>query len=242
MDTFLTADWRRLIMANYDVPPALLTPHLPPETELDFDDGRCYVSLVAFLFRDARVKGLAIPFHTTFEEANLRFYVRRRTSDGWRRGVVFIREIVPRIAVALAANTLYRESYRSLPMRHDWEESPERLRISYGWELETWHTVSVEAENRPTPIAAGSHEEFIAIREWGYTRWDEGTTNEYEVRHPRWETYPVIDRTIEVDFGLVYGEKWSDLTGTPPTSVILAEGSEVSVAEGERIGQAVKDS
>lgn len=235
MDTFLTADWRRLIMANYGVPPALLTPHLPPGTELDIDGGECYVSLVAFLFGNARVKGLAIPFHTMFEEANLRFYVRRKDAEGWRRGVVFIREIVPRIAVALAANTLYRESYASLPMRHRWDESPERLQVSYGWELEAWHTLAVEAENRPTPIAAGSHEEFISIRHWGYTRWDEQTTNQYEVRHPRWEIYPIIDRTIEVDFGLVYGRKWSDLTGATPTSVILAEGSEVAVFEGERI-------
>jgi len=43
------------------------------------------------------------------------------------------------------------------------------------------------------------------------------------------------DRTIDVDCGLVYGQKWSQLTNAEPTSVFLAEGSEVAVLEGGRV-------
>lgn len=37
------------------------------------------------------------------ERAQLRFYVRRRVDGEWRRGVMFIKEIVPRRAIAAAA-------------------------------------------------------------------------------------------------------------------------------------------
>jgi uncharacterized protein YqjF (DUF2071 family) len=75
--TFLTAEWRKLIMAQYIVDPATLAPWLPSGVELDLYQGQCYVSLVGFLFDKVRIKGLPIPFHTRFEEINLRFYVRR---------------------------------------------------------------------------------------------------------------------------------------------------------------------
>lgn len=233
---FLRAEWRRLIMANYEVPTSLVEPHVPYGTELDTWNGRCYVSLVGFLFRNTRVLGVAVPFHTTFEEVNLRFYVRRRTPDGWRRGVVFIRELVPRHAISLVANTLYRENYRTVPMDHVWSDTPERLVVSYSWELEWRHRLGVLAENRPVDIAEGSQEEFITEHYWGYARWNDRTTNEYEVVHPRWQVYPILEQTVDVDCGIVYGEKWKGLTDAEPTSVFLAEGSEIEVRSGERIG------
>lgn len=233
--TFLTAAWRNLIMANYDVPPSLLESHVPPGTELDIWNGRCYVSLVGFLFTDTRVRGLAIPFHTTFEEVNLRFYVRYRSSEGWRRGVVFVREIVPRRMIALVANTIYRENYRTLPMSHRWHETSERLEVSYSWQLDGEHTLGVTAERDPVPIAAGSEEEFITEHYWGYARWNEKITNEYEVVHPRWNVHPIIDHTVSIDCGGVYGPEWEGLTESAPTSVFLADGSDVEVRSGERI-------
>ena len=100
LSTFLTASWRKIVMAQYAVEPATLTPWLPCGLDLDMYQDRCLVSLVGFLFERVRVKGLAIPFHTRFEEVNLRFYVARTESDGTRkRGVVFIRELVPRAAI-----------------------------------------------------------------------------------------------------------------------------------------------
>ena len=82
---FLTASWRKLIMVNYEVPRELLLPHLPHGTELDLHNGRCYVSLIGFLFADVRLKGWRIPFHVKFEEINLRFYVRHVDEAGVSR-------------------------------------------------------------------------------------------------------------------------------------------------------------
>jgi uncharacterized protein YqjF (DUF2071 family) len=237
--TFLTAEWRKLIMANYVVDEELLLPYVPTGTQLDRYDGRCYMSLVGFLFQKTRLRGLRVPFHVEFEEVNLRFYVRQ----GERRGVVFVREIVPRLALQLVANTFYGERYATARMRHEWREKDAEVSVGYGWmsrgrlqEMEA--TASLERK----PVAVGSEEEFITEHYWGYTARRGGWTSEYEVVHPRWEVYPVKSYAVDVDFGLVYGARFARLHGMRPYSVLLAEGSEVEVRSGTRINRRLADS
>ncbi|EMR02615.1 YqjF family protein [Cesiribacter andamanensis] len=232
---FLTAEWRKLIMANYAVAPELLHPYLPAGTELDLWEDRCYVSLVGFLFRRVRLRGLPIPFHTTFPEANLRFYVRQKTAEGWRRGVVFIKEIVPRPAITLVARTVYGEPYQTLPMQYQFRETDQQLEVSYSWRLQRWHSLSVVADPRPTPITEGSEAEFITEHYWGYTRRSPRRTDAYEVVHPRWEQYAVQAVAVEADFGLLYGPSFGFLSEAAPQSVLLAEGSPIAVLGGSRL-------
>ena len=97
---FLSAVWRNLVMLNYEIEPDILRPLVPQGVELDSWKGKYFVSLVGFQFLDTRVLGMPIPFHRNFEEVNLRYYVRRRVEKGWRRGVVFVKEVVPRWAIA----------------------------------------------------------------------------------------------------------------------------------------------
>lgn len=234
--TFLTAEWRKLIMANYPVAEPLLQPYLPAGTELDLYDGRCYVSLVGFLFQNTRLKSIPIPFHRTFEEINLRFYVQHTTATGERRrGVVFISELVPRLALSLVANAVYGEPYRSLPVRHCWEEYGEQRSVRYQWRYKSrWNELQVKATVNQQPIEAGSAEEFFTEHYWGYTKrgaW----TSEYEVLHPRWTIYPVLQNSIDVDFGVLYGGEFASLSERKPESVLLAEGSKIEVRAGERI-------
>jgi uncharacterized protein YqjF (DUF2071 family) len=240
--TFLTAEWRKLIMAQYAVEPATLAPWLPAGLELDLFQGRCYVSLVGFLFDKTRLKGFRIPFHTRFEEVNLRFYVRRTEADGTRkRGVVFVREFVPRAAIALIANTLYEEPYATLPTRSSIISTPQELSVRYDWRHgRVWQSLAVEASPIAQPIAAGSEEEFLTEHYWGYTkrrgsRGKAGSTSEYEVRHPRWQIYPVQSHEIIADFAVLYGPAFAALNRQQPTSVLLAEGSAISVHSGTRL-------
>jgi len=235
--TFLTAEWRKLIMAQYVVEPATLAPWLPAGLELDLHEGRCYVSLVGFLFDNTRLKGLRIPFHTRFEEINLRFYVRRIEADGTqKRGVVFVREFVPRAAISIIANTLYEEPYATLPTRCSIVSTREALSVRYDWRHgKVWQGLGVEASPVAQPIAAGSEEEFITEHYWGYTKRRNGSTSAYEVRHPRWEVYPVLSYEIVADFGALYGPAFAGLNGQEPASILLAEGSEVSVHSGVRL-------
>ena len=235
--TFLTAEWRKLVMAQYEVNPATLAPWLPPGVDLDLYQGHCYVSLVGFLFDRVRVLGLPIPFHTRFEEVNLRFYVARTEPDGTRkRGVVFISELVPRAAITLIANSLYEEPYATLPMRRSIASTPDSLAVSYSWRHRgTWQSVAVEADPTPQPIAPNSVEDFITEHYWGYTKRTRGNTSEYGVQHPRWQVYPIRNFTINCDFAALYGAAFTALNNQQPSSVLLAEGSAVSVSTGTRL-------
>src|SRR5271166_638090 len=128
---FLTAEWRWLAMLNYEVEPAVLQHRVPEGTELDYWNGRTFVSVVGFRFLETRLFGVAVPFHRDFDEVNLRFYVRRRAAEGWRRGVVFVRELVPRAALSAVARLAYAEPYTAVRMRHSIE--PERGQVGYAW-------------------------------------------------------------------------------------------------------------
>ena len=227
--TFLTAEWRKLAMANYAIDPQLLASYLPAATELDLWQGTCYVSLVGFMFLNTRLKGLPIPFHTAFEEVNLRFYVRHKEGGIWKRGVVFIKEIVPKPAITFVANTIYKEAYQTAPMRHSWKFSPNSLQVAYSWKDKDWNHFAVDASADAEVIGEGSEAEFITEHYWGYAKASSTVTNQYEVQHPRWMIYPVNSYSIEVNFGGVYGERFGFLSAIAPRSVFLAEGSSISV-------------
>jgi uncharacterized protein YqjF (DUF2071 family) len=233
--SFLTAEWRKLAMANYAVDPGLLQKFLPAKTELDLWNNTCYVSLVGFMFLNTRLRGIKIPFHVNFEEVNLRFYVRYKHEQEWRRGVVFIKEIVPKPALTFVANTVYKEKYETMPMKHAWLNSVDTLQVEYNWKKGGWNSFKVIADNKPIAIEAGCEEEFITEHYWGYTKITDQKTSEYQVEHPRWLVYPTKDYQIEVDFGKVYGNEFSFLSSEKPKSVFLAEGSEIKVNGGSII-------
>jgi len=231
---FLTAEWRKLIMAQYKVVPEVLAPYLPAGVELDLYAGRCFVSLVGFLFDRVRVKGLAFPCHTRFPEVNLRFYVKRTELNGeLRRGVVFVNEFVPRRAIALIAKRFYEEPYVAMPMGYSIAEREGALAVNFRWHMaRRKHVVSAAADAQPVAIQPGSLEEFITEHYWGYTKRTDGSTSVYQVEHPRWQVYPVHACTVECDFAALYGERWEFLNRTQPAHVLLAEGSPVTVYGG----------
>lgn len=233
--SFLTAEWRKLAIANYAIDKNILSPYLPVGTELDVWNDTCYVSLIGFLFKNTRLLGFSIPFHANFEEVNLRFYVRYKDGDTWKRGVVFIKEIVPKFALSVVANTIYNENYETMPMTHSWTESEEDRTAEYRWRCKNeWQSLSVTANKNLSEILPGSEAEFITEHYWGYARYSNTKTNEYEVRHPKWAQYKVKNFTIQVDFGLVYGETFEFLNREKPVSVMLAEGSDISI-EGKKV-------
>jgi len=211
-------------MANYEVDPAILADHVPSGVELDFHDGRCFVSLVAFVFADTRVRGVAIPRHTEFVEVNLRYYVRR----GEKRGVVFIKELVPKHAIAWVANLFYGEPYEVWDCRVEGTD--------YRWGR---GSLSNRFSVRPAAVGAlpapDSHDEYITEHYWGYTGRGANRTAEYQVTHPQWEHFAVEESHIEVDFEKVYGKKWSFLTDAQPFSVLFAKGSPIEVFPGTRL-------
>lgn len=232
MRKFLTAKWLDLVMANYAVEPKILQTFVPPGTELDFFEGKCFASLVAFKFFDTKVLGVPIPFHINFEEVNLRFYVRRETENEIKRGVVFIKEIVPRFAIAFVARTLYGEPYECWKMSHAQSEKE----IVYGWQKGVCdNSVKVEFGNNLGVPAENSEGEFIIEHYWGYTKRGENRTDEYKVEHPKWNLFEAKNAEIKVDFGTTYGNRFAFLNKEKPQSVLLAEGSAIAVYKGEKL-------
>jgi len=228
--SFLNAEWRKLVLANYAVKPKILEKHLPFGTELDLWNGTCYISLVGFMFLNTKILGVKIPFHINFEEVNLRFYVKRKENNKWKRGVVFIKEIVPKYALTFVANNIYKEHYETLPMKHVWEENNDSRFVKYSWKKNNiWYYISVNAELKPSEIIKESEVEFITEHYWGYAQINGKKSNEYEVTHPKWIKYNVIDYDISIDFSETYGSEFEFLNTQKPTSVMLAEGSEITV-------------
>lgn len=230
MATFLSAAWRNLVLANYAVSPDMLLPYLPAGTELDTWNDTLYVSLVGFMFNEVRVLGVPIPFHTDFEEVNLRFYVRRKEGNEWKRGVVFIKEIVPKAAISFVANTLYKEHYVTLPMSHRFEEQENQLLWEYAWESEgNWNKIQAVTEKYTQALQEGSEAEFITEHFWGYTQLSAKKSSEYQVAHPRWDIYPVKSHFIDCNVAKLYGEEFHKVLQGKPISVFVAKGSDIKV-------------
>lgn len=221
-------------MLNYEVDPGVLRSRVPAGTELDRFDGKTFVSMVGFQFLDTRVLGVPVPFHRDFEEVNLRFYVRRETPDGTRRGVVFVKEIVPRRAIAWLARMLYGENYVALPMSHrDELGSSAEPWVVYSWRhAGTDSRLAVRVRGDSLEPEEGSEERFITEHYWGYSSRRDGGTVEYQVEHPPWRVWRATEAELECDVAGLYGAEFSKFLAGPPSSAFLAEGSAVLVRRG----------
>jgi hypothetical protein len=231
---FLTARWHHLVLLNYTVDPEILQPLVPAGTELDTWRGRSFVSMVGFQFLNTRVLGVPIPFHINFDEVNLRFYVRREASDGNRRGVVFVKEIGPKTAIAWVARRVYNENYVSLPMRHfDRLEDLAGGQMVYEWKFGgRWNRLAANAQGAPYLADEDSEESFISEHYWGYARQRDDSTVEYQVEHPRWKVWRGIRPELDIDVSALYGPSFAAPLSAPPSSAFIAVGSEVTVRSG----------
>jgi len=234
---FLSAEWRDLVMLNYEVEPATLRQYVPRGVELDTFDGRTFVSLVGFQFLHTKLYDfVAVPFHTNFDEVNLRFYVRRREGDEIRRGVVFVRELVPRMAIARFARLMYREKYDSCPMQHRIEHPAGGIAVEYGWK---WRAkqfrLSARASGAPSRVPEGTLENFISEHYWGYSAKNASEAIEYRVSHDPWRVWVSTNASFEGNAEALYGSGFGKILHRAPDSAFIAEGSPILAHTGRRI-------
>jgi hypothetical protein len=225
---FLTAEWRWLAMANYAVDPALLRLRVPAGLELDLFESVALVSLVGFRFLRTRLLGVAVPFHRDFDEVNLRFYVRRRLDGEWRRGVVFVRELVPRLALATVARVAYGEPYSAVRMGHTVDEDGRRAQYRWRWKG-SWCELALETAGAGRLAEPGSEMAFVTEHFWGYSGGPGRPTREYEVQHPPWRVREATRVQSSGDLASVYGTDLGAALARPARSAFLAEGSEITV-------------
>ncbi|HTF42984.1 MAG TPA: DUF2071 domain-containing protein [Terriglobales bacterium] len=234
---FLSAEWRDLVILNYEVEPSLLNRYVPPGTSLDSFKGRTYLSLVGFRFCHTKLFGrFPVPFHTDFEEVNLRFYVRRKGGDNDRRGVVFIAEVVPRRAIATTARLVYGENYTRLPMRHRVATQGLNKAAEYQWQIsDHWCRLSAQAVGLPAHPAEGSLEQFITEHYWGYSTRRNGVGVEYHVAHIPWQVWATTKAGFEGEASALYGCELATVIQGIPDCAFMAEGSPVIVYAGDRV-------
>jgi uncharacterized protein YqjF (DUF2071 family) len=214
-------------IVSYAVPPELLSRHVPHGLTLETRDGHAFVSLVAFDFDEVRVRGIPIPGYRSFPEVNLRYYVR----CGRDRGVVFIREFVPKRMVAWIAKAVYNEPYEALRMTSDVHRVSEGLTVEHKFHA-AGHTqkVTLTATRDPPQLPPESSDDhFFKEHEWGFGVDRRGRLLRYRVAHPPWLTYRLAWHDVKVDWKRVYGAEWGVLKHAKPCSVVLAEGSPITV-------------
>ena len=236
---FLKARWTNLLMVNYEVDPEILKAYLPAYTVLDLWQDKALVSMVGFLFEDTAVLGIKWPFHVNFDEVNLRFYVRHFDGKEWKRGAVFVSEIVPKHLIAIIANTLYKEHYSAMPMRHTIKPGIDETEFLYEWKLKNcWNKLGGTVSNNTESIQSGSPEEFIFEHYWGYNSWSDTMTMEYQVEHTSWQVSQVKDPVFDADIEVLYGKEFVPYLSVKPYSAFFAKGSEISVRMGAKLKSA----
>ena len=224
-------------MLNYEIDPALLQPFVPRGTELDSFEGKTYVSLVGLRFARTKLFGLiSVPFHSNFDEVNLRIYVRRRERSEIHRGVMFIREIVSLPAVTFVARLAYAENYMTLPLRHSINLTDSGGSIEYRWEQKRQRfRLHGQTDGDPSRAADGSLEQFISEHYWGYSRRRDGGSLEYHVAHKPWRIWRASFAAFEGEGTALYGSTLGSVLSRPPRSAFIADGSPVLVYAARRI-------
>ncbi len=223
---FLTAYWANLLNITYQVPPELLAPHLPLGLELDVQKGQAFISLVAFEFLDTRVKGIKIPSHVNFPEINLRYYVKYRG----KRGVVFLKEFVPKFCIALVARRIYNEPYEAIGMNVLTEKTAKDIKITHNLSYKGFqHRISIQANNTFNLPADDSVAHYFKEHELGFGVNHQGQSLSYTVEHPKWQVYEGLEIDLKLDFGQLYGAKWAFLNESKAYFSCLAKGSSIKV-------------
>lgn len=229
---FLTAMWQNLVIVSYEVDPMMLRPFLPLGTELDAFEGRHYVSLVCYQFTDTKIMGLAVPFHNNFTVVNLRFYVKRRRYAQWERGVVFIKQFVPKPAFCWVVNSLYNENYQVAHMQCQTDKKEDSTSIEHIWVIKNKlkNKLKVTVFGDPMSVLSDSLHEHITDHYFGYVKQRDQSTKEFEVRHPPWRVWHhCYLENLQVNFESLFGRHFAFLDATTPSSLFVAGGSRVSV-------------
>lgn len=234
--TLITANWKNLVSANYIVNPKLLQKHLPFGTELDYFNGNCYVSLVAFKYTQTQLNKISIPFHSEFEEVNLRIYVKKKIAPNkYQYGVAFPKLFFPKKALTLYAKLVYKEDYSTLKMKYLHETMENNFFLKYSIKNHIWHDIKIIAEKTPSIPLIGSSDEYFNKHFWGYSRVNDSTSTEYELIRDEWSVHKINEWDIKVDFKSLFGDDFDFLKHLKPESITLSNGSKVEINSPGRI-------
>ena len=232
----ISARWRDVAILSWPIGDDCLVPFLPKSLVLDRWDGEAYISLVCLYVEGLRILELPV-WPRRFAEINLRFYVRPADRSDVRKGVVFLKQLVPHRLIALGARCLFREPMSVLPALMSREcdpgESPNsdpQRRLCYGWLNDGCaEGLRVTSGGSAYHANTGSLDEFLTARYWGYNRQSGGRVRTYRITRDAWSLVPVIDYTLDCDARSLCGAPFGDAVSERPASVLWATGSHARV-------------
>jgi len=231
MKTLLTASWTNLLTVTFETDKSFLKKYLPADTELNDWNGKYFMSLVAFMFEKPSILGILSPFYRSFEEINLRFYVRHKEKTEWRKGVVFIKEIAPSYIIGQTAKWLYKENFISLPMKHEFVSDNKLMYTNYSCKINNkWNQLNMESPPVNVEPEEKSIENFIRDHYWGYTKTTGNKTMEFRIEHRPWKIFPATKFEMNLDTGTAYGEEFKEYFSARPMSTFLMDGSHTKVS------------
>lgn len=215
-------------MLNFEIAPDVLQPHVPQGLELDLWQGKAFVTVVGLNFVTNKVFGMHLPLLPSFEQVNLRLYVRKIAKENTRRGVVFIKEIVPMFVVSAVARLFFKQEYRVHPMGHKFEGASDGATqekvIEYSWQHSNkWEKMVARSKGNFELPSKGSKEEFVVERYRGYVS-HRNKIKEFQVEHPPWKIQQVYAASLDCDVGRLYGPEFIDFLQRKPDFAFVAEG------------------
>jgi uncharacterized protein YqjF (DUF2071 family) len=218
------------MVASFEADHKLLKEFIPHKTELADWNGKFYMSLVGFLFEKPSLLGIPSPIFRKFEEINLRFYVRRKIKNGWRKGVVFIKEIAPSSTIGLFAKWLYGENFISLPTKHSIKKIQDETQLCYNWKVrDGWNHMKLRYSNKELIPPPESLEAFIHDHFYGYT-YGKNRSREFCIEHKPWKIFPGLSFGMKLNARELYGEAFSHYFNAPVSMPFLMDGSRTKVS------------
>ena len=234
MKNIMQTRWEDLVMVNYEVDQDWVQQFVPSGCELALFGGRAFVSVVLFRFHKTKFLGIPMPFFRDFPEINLRIYVNRTENGVTKRGVVFIKELIPHKLPAFVANKLFKENFFVTPMKAEYGEK----RISYEWGA--GNVVKGEKVGELLDWQKGTEEEFIGNNFWAFKdlglgagrkgKEDRRRTCEFKITHKPWKMQRLANLELNIDFQTLYGKGWAAHINPAPTSTFYVDGSGVGVS------------
>jgi len=181
-------DWLRVVFIHYEVDPEALQREVP--FPLDLDDGKAYLSLVAFTMRDmrprlgGRLTALLLKPIATHKFLNVRAYVKHRGETG----IYFLVEWLSNPLSLLLGPRSFGLPYECarLQYHHRHERGELRGTVSMpGSPHRLAYACKINPQDEFQPCAAGSREEFLIERYTAFTQRN-SRRRHFRIWHPPW--------------------------------------------------------
>lgn len=227
MRKFLTTLWGYQWFQTWEVEPDLLLPYLPHKIGLYTERQKAIVSIVASFFENTKVKGIQVPFHVSFPQIDLRFYVEHKNS----LGIGFIKQIVPRYCISLWANRIFNEKYVTLPLEFQRLNHENGFLAFYKlWNKKQYNSIEIFSTNDLKPL---EHDLYNDLK-WGFSNDSYKNLLRYRIEAGEtYQTFNEVEASINFEYDKLFGNQWGFLKKHEPIHSFFLAPNKVKIYQPE---------